>query len=139
MKPIRVTHEGGVTFAADVRGHKVVTDQPAHAGGDNAGPMPVELMGVALGSCVALYVQQFCKARGIDHQGMAVDVETAGARDPNRVGLFDLKITLPEALPERYAEAIDRVARSCAVYNTFMVAPEVRVSLQVAESEEAAA
>ncbi|HUH13989.1 MAG TPA: OsmC family protein [Longimicrobiales bacterium] len=133
-KGIVVTHGGGLEFVADVRGHRVVTDQPLAAGGGDAGPMPVEMVGVALASCVALYVEQFCRARGIATEGMRVELETAGARDPNRIGLFDMVVHLPEELEPRYAEAIDRIARSCAVYNTLMHAPEVRIAVAAAEA-----
>ncbi|MEJ2215101.1 MAG: OsmC family protein [Gemmatimonadota bacterium] len=131
-----VTHEGGVKFVANVRGHRVETDQPTRAGGEDSAPMPLEMMGVALGTCVALYVQQFCNARGIPHEGMRVEVEMLGAPNPNRVGRFDLRVVLPEAVPEKYRDAIDRVARSCAVHNTLMHAPEMTVRV---EEEEAAA
>jgi len=136
---MKVTHEGGLKFVADVRGHRVVTDQPVKAGGEDSAPMPIEMLGVGLGTCVALYVQQFCRARGIAHEGMEVRVETRGAPNPNRIGRFDLRVVLPEAVPEKYRQAIDRVARSCAVHNTLMHAPEVSVTVEERAEEAAAA
>ena len=44
-QPIVVTHDGGVRFAAQIRSHRVVVDQPERAGGDDSGPMPLELLG----------------------------------------------------------------------------------------------
>ncbi|MEX0890988.1 MAG: OsmC family protein [Gemmatimonadota bacterium] len=133
-RPIVVTHEGGVRFAADVRGHVVMTDQPAQGGGQDSAPMPLEMMGVALASCVALYVQKFCEVRGIAHAGMRVELDTFGARDPNRVGAYELRVVLPEAVPERYRDAIDRVARSCAVHNTLTHPPQVSVDVTAEEA-----
>lgn len=63
--PMIITHEGGMKFAAQVRSHRIVVDQPAPAGGADTGPMAFELLGVSLGTCVALYVQQFCQSRDI--------------------------------------------------------------------------
>jgi putative redox protein len=51
--PIVVTHEGGVRFAANVRSHRVVVDQPYQGGGTDTAPAPIELLGVSLGTCVA--------------------------------------------------------------------------------------
>ena len=52
-QPIVVTHEGGARFAAQIRSHRVIVDQPQHAGGMDSGPMPIELLGTALGTCIA--------------------------------------------------------------------------------------
>ena len=46
-QPIVVTHEGGVRFAAQIRSHRVVVDQPERAGGEDTGPMPLELLGAS--------------------------------------------------------------------------------------------
>jgi putative redox protein len=58
--PIVITHEGGVRLAAQVRSHRIVVDQPLHTGGEDTGPSPIELLGVALGTCVAF--QRVCNA-----------------------------------------------------------------------------
>ena len=44
--PIVVTHDGGVKFSAQLRTHRVIVDQPIRGGGDDAGPSPVEMLGV---------------------------------------------------------------------------------------------
>jgi putative redox protein len=129
-EPMVVTHEGGKKFATQIRGHRVVVDQPAGAGGEDAAPMPLELLGAGLGSCVALYVQQFCEARELAHEGMRVEVWQRGAREPNRIGTFEVRVTLPEALPARYAEAIQRVARSCPAHHTLVEGAEVQISVE---------
>ena len=134
--PMVVTHEGGLKFVAEVRGHRVETDQPVRAGGSDSAPMPLEMVGVALGTCVALYVQQFCAMRQIPHEGMRVEVQTAGAQGPNRVGLFDVRVVLPGPVPDQYREAIDRVARSCPVHNTLMHTPEIVVRVEAEAGAE---
>lgn len=129
-QPIVVTHEGGVRFVAQVRSHRVLVDQPRHAGGDDAGPAPIELLGASLGTCVALYVQQFCHARGLPTDGMRVEVDTVGAANPNRIGRFTVRVSLPTQLPPHYAEMIERVARSCPAHNTLGHGAEVVVSIE---------
>ena len=129
-RPIIVTHDGGVQFTADVRSHRIVVDQPAHAGGHDAGPMPIELLGASLGTCIALYVQQFLQARGLPFEGMRVEVEQFSARNPSRVGEFAVRVVLPHALPPAYAELLERVARSCPAHNTLVNATHVNVAIE---------
>ena len=117
--PIVITHDGGLKFAAQVRSHRVVVDQPLRAGGEDAGPMPIELLGVSLGTCVALYVQQFCQSRGLPYDGMRVELEQYGAQNPNRVGEFVVRVVLPAELPPHEAAMLERVARSCPAHHTF--------------------
>ena len=113
-----ITYEGGLRFAAQVRSHRVIVDQPTQAGGEDAGPMPIELLGASLGTCIALYVQQFCHSRGLSYAGMRVELEQHGAQNPNRVGEFVVRVVLPTALPEEYAPLLERVVRSCPAHNT---------------------
>lgn len=125
--PIVVTHEGGVQFAAQVRAHRLVVDQPVAGGGADAGPAPIELLGASLGTCVALYVQQFCESRGLPHDGMRVEVEQSGAPNPNRIGRFVVRVVLPAELPQHQAAMLERVARSCPAHNTLERGAEVAV------------
>lgn len=128
--PMVITHEGGVRFAAQVRGHRIVVDQPARAGGQDEGPMPLELLGVSLGTCVALYVQQFLHARQLPYEGMRVELQQLGAQNPGRIGEFVVKVLLPAELPPQYADMLERVARSCPAHNTLVHGAEVRVAIE---------
>jgi putative redox protein len=129
MKPITVTWDGGVRFTADVRGHKLTVDQPPQGGGQDAGPMPLELLPASLATCVALYVQQFLVTRGLDAAGMQVQVAAKGAANPNRIGRFEVMVSVPNGVPERYRDALIRTAQSCTVHHTLMHTPEIAVEL----------
>lgn len=124
-----VTHEGGLKFAAQIREHRLLTDQPAGVG-ENAAPMPLELLGAGLGTCVALYVHQFLEARGVAHEGMRVEVETQSVRNPSRIGLFDVRVVLSRPVPPEYAAMLERVARSCPAHNTLVEGGEVAVRIE---------
>lgn len=134
--PMVITHEGGVKFVADVRGHKVRVDQPLQGGGEDSAPMPLELLGASLGTCVALYVQQFCHARGLNYKGMRVEVNPRGAQ--GRIGEFEVRVVMPEALPPQYSELLERVARSCPAHNTLVHGAEVSVQIETALSGDRA-
>ncbi|MBI2407356.1 MAG: OsmC family protein [Gemmatimonadetes bacterium] len=136
-EPIVVTHEGGVQFAAQVRSHRIVVDQPERGGGADAGPAPIELLGVSLGTCVALYVQQYCHSRGLSHEGMRVEVQQRGAQNPSRIGEFFVKVVLPAGLPDEHLPMLERVARSCPAHGTLTHAAEVNVALVIGETAAA--
>jgi uncharacterized OsmC-like protein len=129
-QPIVVTHDGGMRFAAQVRSHRVTVDQPERAGGEDTGPTPLELLGTALGTCIAFYVQQFLHARNLPYDGMRVEVEQHKASRPSRVGAFVARVVLPTALPPAYAELLERVARSCPAHGTLTQEAQVLVAIE---------
>lgn len=130
--PMVITHEGGVKFAAQVRSHRIVVDQPVRGGGEDSGPMPIELLGVSLGTCVALYVQQFCQSRGLPYEGMRVELEQYGAQNPGRIGEFVVRVVMPTEIPEPYATLLERVAKSCPAHHTLEMGAAVRFEMETA-------
>ena len=126
--PITVTHEGGVKFAAQIRQHRLLVDQPVRGGGEDSAPMPLELLGASLGTCVALYVQQFCHARNLPHEGMRVEVEPQ--RGQAGIDRFDVRVIHRDALPPQYSAMLDRVARSCPAHNTLTHGAAVEVVIE---------
>lgn len=117
-EPIAVTHEGGLAFAAQVRSHRLLTDQPVHAGGADSGPTPLELIGASLGTCIAFYVHQFCVSRGLPDEGLRIEVLPHNAPNPSRIARFDVTVRLATELPPHAMEMLERVARSCPAHNT---------------------
>jgi putative redox protein len=134
--PVLITHEGGLKFAAQVRSHRIVTDQPERAGGEDAGPSPLELLSMSLGSCVALYVQRFCHSRALSYEGMRVEVAQGAAGTPGRVGQFVVRVVLPAELPEHAIEMLERVVRSCPAHNTLHHGASVAVHIDVPASAD---
>lgn len=132
MKPITVTWDGGVRFTADVRGHKVSVDQPAQAGGQDSAPMPLELVPTSLGTCVALFVQQFLVTRGLSAEGLTVTVSASGAANPHRLGSFDVAVSIPGGVPDKYRDAVVRAAETCTVHHTLTHRPQIRVTVAAA-------
>jgi putative redox protein len=132
-QPIVVTHEGGARFAAQIRSHRVVVDQPERAGGDDSAPMPLELLGAALGTCIGYYVHQFLQARALPTEGLRVEVEQHKAANPSRVGLFVVRVIPPAGLAPGYAELLERVARSCPAHGTLAHEAQVLVTIESPE------
>lgn len=124
-----VTNESGVRFAARVRSHSVFTDQGAKGGGFDSAPSPVDLLGVALGSCVAFYVRQFLLTRLISVDGMRVEVTQRNGVEPARIAEFNVLIVLPSDLPARHRLILDRVVKTCPVYNTLACGATISVEV----------
>src|SRR5258707_14578158 len=49
-----------VRYGAD---HKLITDEPAEAGGEDAGPDPYTLLLAALGTCISMTVTLYAKRK----------------------------------------------------------------------------
>ena len=126
---VKVTWDGAVRFTADIRGHKVPVDQPVQGGGADSAPGPLELLPAALGTCVAFFVKQFLATRGVDPTGLEVEVGVLGATNPHRIGRFDVRVVLPSGVPEKYRDAVTRVAETCTVHHTLMHQPEIVVAV----------
>jgi putative redox protein len=124
-----VTAGGGLRFTAEIRGHRVATDQPVAAGGDDAAATPLELLSASLGTCIALYAHQFCAARGLPHAGLLVEVRAEPARAPYRIGRFGVRVVLPGELPAEYRPALERAVRTCPVHNTLSDPPAIDVDI----------
>lgn len=128
-KPVVVTHLGGMQFCADVRGHRIVVDQPQKIGGTDSAPTPIELLVSSLGCCIAFYVREFCRSRSLPYLGMSVEVTpetTAG-----RIDRFAVRIVMPEPLPPRETELLERVARSCPAHATLSHGADIAVGIDV--------
>jgi putative redox protein len=132
--PIVVTHSGGVKFTAAVRSHRILVDQPVRGGGEDAGPSPLELLGASLGTCVALYVQQFCHARSLSYEGLRVEVAQEGASAPSRIAKFTVRVMLAHELPPHYMTMLERTAQSCPAHNTLTLGAAVEVLIETPAS-----
>lgn len=137
--PIVVRHESGVRFAAQVRSHRIIVDQPRAGGGEDTGPAPIELLGVALGTCVAFYVQQACQARGLPFDDMRVEVQQMGAAEPGRIGSFTVRVILPGEIPAHTLAVLERVAASCPAHNTLSHGAAINVSVEAAATAQGSA
>jgi putative redox protein len=120
----------GESYEVTVRGHRLVVDQPAEAGGQDAGPTPTELFVAALASCVAFYAGRYLTRHGYSRDGLAVSAgyDMAGDR-PARVSGIRLTVRVPAGLPPERRAALRAVASHCTVHNSLAVPPPVIIDL----------
>jgi putative redox protein len=121
----------GEAYEVTVRGHRLVVDQPAKAGGQDSAPTPTELFVASLAGCVAFYAGRFLTRHGYGRDGLAVSAEYEMASDrPARVSGVRLTVRVPAGLPPGRWAALRAVASHCTVHNSLAVAPPVTIGLR---------
>lgn len=128
---IEITHQSGDRFAVRIRGHEMVTDQPADAGGDDAGPTPTELFVAGLAACAAFYAGRFLR-RHIDGSlpfSVACSYDMSVDR-PARVTAVRLTVDVPATVRDDVRDGLLRAAEHCTVHNSLRTPPDVRISVR---------
>lgn len=127
---LEVSHVDGDSYAVEVRGHRIVVDQPVEAGGADTAPTPTELFAASLGACVAFYAGRYLKRHGLPREGLSARTEFVMSTDrPARVAGLRVVVVPPPELPESRREGLLALASACAVHNTLHQPPEVSVEL----------
>ncbi len=112
---MRIDFPGGKRVDASFKGFVVRTDQPEASGGANSAPSPFDLFFASLGTCTGHYVLAFLQARGIPVDGVSLALSTTWDEVAHRVPNVEIRIRLPQGLPDETTEACVRAARKCAV------------------------
>jgi ribosomal protein S12 methylthiotransferase accessory factor len=135
---ILVTLPGGRRVDAVLGTHVVRTDQPRENGGEGSAPTPFQLFLAAVGTCAGIFVQGFCAKRGLPTDGIRI-VERPHL-DPETGVLtgVELDIEVPPTFPEKYREALVRVADQCSVKRAIQAQPRFEVRTVVAGGVAAA-
>lgn len=127
--PLTITHDEKLRFKAESGKHSIVIDLPEAAGGTDAGFSPPQMFIASLGSCIGVYVVDYCERAGIVCKGMKVHLDWKMAEDPKRISDIRVQIDLPAAIPAAREKAILAVAEHCLVHNTILHTPEVAIQL----------
>jgi uncharacterized OsmC-like protein len=132
---VEVRYLGGESFAVSTRGHTLLTDQPATAGGADAAMTPTELLVASLSSCVAFYAGRYLARHGLNRDGLHVTAAFTTATDrPARIGTVRLVVRLPRDVPPSRQAALLAVASHCTVHNTLRQPPDIAIELSRRQS-----
>ncbi len=125
---VEVSYLGGESYAVAARGHTLLTDQPATAGGADTAMTPTELLVASLTSCVAFYAGRYLARHGLNRDGLHVTARFTTATDrPARVDRVRLTIQIPGGIPASRQAALLAVASHCTVHNTLRQAPNIAI------------
>jgi putative redox protein len=101
----------------EVRGHRLVADEPEDSGGEDSGPSPEELLAASLASCSAITMEMYADRKGWDIGDIQVNVdyEPAQRGSPTK---FTMEVRLPKELPDEQREKLMQIAAKCPVHRT---------------------
>ncbi len=127
---ITITFPGNKKVNAEVDGMTIATDQPVKQGGDGTAPSPYLLFLASLGTCAGIYVLSFCKERNIPTDGISLTQRleyAVNAEGKSALDTIALDINVPPDFPEKYHNALVKVADQCAVKKTIMHPPKFAI------------
>jgi ribosomal protein S12 methylthiotransferase accessory factor len=110
-----VTFPGGKRVDTQVGGHLIRTDQPVSNGGEDTAPSPFNLFVASIGTCAGIYVVGFCQKRELSTEGIRIRQRNHFHPETGVLTRVELDIEVPAAFPEKYRDALVRVADQCAV------------------------
>lgn len=119
---------GQSKFEVAARGHRLICDQPIENGGSDEGMSPPEFLLASLAACAAYYAAQYLKTRGLPAGELEVRVSGDKARQPARIGSFQIEVTSP-GLDDRQQEGVLRAVQACLIHNTLLHAPSIQVTV----------
>ena len=141
LKTIKVTASMGrsAMITADIRGHKVVIDQPHAAGGTDEGPTPLEYFLFSLAGCIESIARIAAMQRKLELRAMEVVVEAQlnpmgllGKETDDRVGFqtIDVKATMDADLSEaEKVQFLDEVCERCPLHDNIRLNTSVSHSM----------
>ncbi len=106
---------GGAKVDAHFGPYTVKTDQPPAGGGEGSAPAPFGLFLASIGTCAGIYVQGFCRQRGLSTEGLRIVQRVHSDPGTGMVSKIDLEIQAPPTFPEKYLPSLIRSAELCAV------------------------
>lgn len=141
--PVRVSvyELGNRTVVAEVRGHKIISDQPKEFGADDKGPTPPELLASSFGTCIVATMQLLASQQNIQISDIKVEVDgvidfskAMGQPGKNRSGFQGLtaKISFNSTMSAPEKEAfIGKVSQIGAALDTIENKTPIQYLLQM--------
>jgi putative redox protein len=109
-------------------GHKLITDEPSAAGGEDAGPDPYTLILAALGSCISMTVTLYAKRKGWPLQRVVVrlrqqrihgaDCQECTNTTEGYVHRIERSVTFEGDLSDEQRSRLQEIAHKCPVHKT---------------------
>jgi len=127
---IKISFPGGKKVNAEINGMTVKTDQPVKYGGEGTAPSPFELFLASIGTCAGIFILGFCQERKIPTEGISLIQRIEYAKSLDGKMFMDkivLEIIVPADFPEKYHNALIKVADQCAVKKAIMNPPKFEV------------
>lgn len=140
-KTVTVESKLGEKFVieSDIRGHKVVIDQPANAAGTDTGPTPLELVLVSLAGCIGTLARIIAMQKRIALRGMEIKVEgdidtdgLLGKATDGRIGFQGITVSVKvdaDMTDDEKEAFIHEAERRCPVSENLLNATPLLIKL----------
>ena len=86
-----------------------------------------------LASCVGFYARRYLNRHELPTSGLAVEVSYEMGARPARVAVINMRLVLPQGVPDSRREALLAVASHCTVHNSITTPPEISIHLSSSE------
>lgn len=126
---MKIAYRSGKKFVATCRGKQLIIDQPLESGGTDEGMTPPEAFIASIGSCMGVYVLNYCRNANINPTDMILSIEWTKGKNPARISKIKVEIKMPKGKIESRSEAILKVANHCLVHQTLLQPPEMEINL----------
>ena len=137
--PVIVRANNGFRNEIEAGNHRLIADEPASAGGGDAGPTPYDFLSAALGACTSMTMRVVADREKIPLDGVEVIVtnDRMNAADcvdcsstTGYIHRFDIKNKLVGNLTDAQRERMLAVAKRCPVAKT--LTSEIRINESLA-------
>ena len=119
-----VSFPGGKKVNASHNGFEIATDQEVDSGGDGSAPEPFNLFLASLATCAGIYVLGFCQKRDLPLNNISLTQSWDFEEKTKRLTNVRITIEIPSDFPEKYRDALVRVANQCKVKKTLENPPD---------------
>jgi putative redox protein len=127
MAEVIVHSLGNLRQEIDAGAHTFYADEPADAGGDDAGPTPYDLLLASLGTCTSMTLLMYARRKSWPLED--VEVRLSHHRDyardcadcettPVQIDQIERRITLKGNLDQSQRERLLEIAQKCPVHRT---------------------
>jgi len=140
MQPVIVRSGKSLRNDIEAGPHHMIADEPASAGGTEAGPTPYDFLAAALGTCTSMTLRVVATKESIPLEGVEITVENdrMHAKDcadclntSGYIHRFTVTIKLIGTLTPAQRERMLDVARRCPVHKT--LTSEIRIDERLVE------
>lgn len=113
MARITISHRHGEAFDVQIRGYRLVSDEPVVIGGEDLGPTPTELMVAGLAACAAEAGVKHLADEGIPCDVFEVHADFDWDIEQGRVNTVRLTVTPPAGLTTHDLHFLEKAMLDC--------------------------
>jgi uncharacterized OsmC-like protein len=113
MARITVKHRYAQAFDIDIRGMKLLSDEPVVLGGEDEGPTPTELMVAGLAACAAEEGLRHLTQVGLPFEALEIGADFTWDVASERIATVRLTVTLPPDLSDADVLEVEKAMLTC--------------------------